>query len=418
MDKKEYHFIGEDAIKFLLNHVFQKIKTVKENLEEKISAKSDFSGDYNDLSGKPIIPSKFPSPYPISFTGNVKEPKSYDGSQSVDIQIPLPEPPEPLKPADSIELGGVIADQAGDQDIVPARIGTDNRLYVPAYPTALPASDVYPWAKEEEKPSYTPLEVGVIDELPSSGQVAVFDGNTGKIRSAGYTIEKSVPSDAVFSDTTYENATPESPGLMEAEDKAKLDHFLDAENYALKEDVTELDGRLSPAAFSGSYMDLSHTPEIPAKTSQLVNDSGFSTTDTWKANTASSEGYVAASGGQVNKVWGTDSQGNPAWRNQPQPKMSVTLVTLPASQWEEIRLETEAPSLYTQTVLVDGAAEHMTAILVSALEEGALPEEQKAYMKAFGIISGGTGTLGGGTATFTVYKRPEIDITVGLMEVI
>lgn len=86
----------------------------------------------------------------------------------------------------------------------------------------------------------------------------------------------------------------------------------------------------------------------------------------------------------------------------------ITEVTLTAAGW------TGSAAPYEQTVNVSGATEEQEAILVSALADGASEATQKAYAKAFGIISQGTGTIGNGTATFKVYKKPATDITVGL----
>lgn len=71
------------------------------------------------------------------------------------------------------------------------------------FPTSMPASDVPAWAKASTKPTYTPTEVGVIGTAPTSGQVAVFDGTTGKVKSTGYSIAATVPSGAKFTDTIY-----------------------------------------------------------------------------------------------------------------------------------------------------------------------------------------------------------------------
>ena len=83
-------------------------------------------------------------------------------------------------------------------------------------------------------------------------------------------------------------------------------------------------------------------------------------------------------------------------------------VTLTAAGWTG----TAAP--YSQTVTVSDAKESMEPILVSALADGATLEEQKAYSKAFGLVSCGTASVGDGTATFKVYKKPITDIVVGL----
>lgn len=86
----------------------------------------------------------------------------------------------------------------------------------------------------------------------------------------------------------------------------------------------------------------------------------------------------------------------------------TTEVTLTVSGW------TGSAAPYTQTVNVAGATADLEAIMVSALADGANAATQKAYIKAFGIISSGTASLGNGTATFKVYKKPESDCKVGL----
>lgn len=85
----------------------------------------------------------------------------------------------------------------------------------------------------------------------------------------------------------------------------------------------------------------------------------------------------------------------------------VTEVTLTAAEW------TGSAAPYMQTIAVPGATVEMEATVVSALVDGATEAVQKAYNKAFGIVTSGTGSLGDGTATFKVYKKPE-DITIGL----
>ena len=58
----------------------------------------------------------------------------------------------------------------------------------------------------------------------TNNAVAIFNGTGGKaIKNSGFTIGKSVPSDAVFTDTTYSAATTSDAGLMSAADKTKLD---------------------------------------------------------------------------------------------------------------------------------------------------------------------------------------------------
>lgn len=114
----------------------------------------------------------------------------------------------------SVKLGGV-----------EKKVGTSVEL--PAYPTTLPASDVSPWAKASVKPSYTKAEVGLANVTndkqvkglatgTSADHVVTWGDDGYTVKDSGFTIGKSVPSNAVFTDTTYAVATASTSGLVKS----------------------------------------------------------------------------------------------------------------------------------------------------------------------------------------------------------
>ena len=86
----------------------------------------------------------------------------------------------------------------------------------------------------------------------------------------------------------------------------------------------------------------------------------------------------------------------------------VTEITLTAEGW------TGSSAPYSQTVTVQGVTTEMEATVVSALPDGATESAQKAYNKAFCIVTSGIASLGDETAIFKVYKKPVTDIKIGL----
>ena len=127
---------------------------------------------------------------------------------------------------------------------------TDNTsdAFIKNKPTSMPASDVYDWAKAEEKPSYTYEEVGA----DSKGSAA-----TALTLAKAYTDEEiqkiEIPSalSELTDDATHRTVTDEEKNV-----------------WNKKSD------------FSGNYNDLTNKPSIPSKVSELTNDSGFLTSYT------------------------------------------------------------------------------------------------------------------------------------------
>ena len=114
----------------------------------------------------------------------------------------------------SVKLGGV-----------EKKVGTTVEL--PAYPTTLPASDVSAWAKAPQKPSYTKAEIGLgnvtnvrqiagLSTGTTANHVVAFGADGYTLKDTGFTIGKSVPSNAVFTDTTYTVANASTAGLVKS----------------------------------------------------------------------------------------------------------------------------------------------------------------------------------------------------------
>ena len=142
--------------------------------------------------------------------------------------------------------------------------------------------------------------------------------------------------------------------------------------------------------------------------------------DTWVANSANADGYVAKGTGHANKGWKTDGNGNPGWRDDVDSKVTSaanhytpaadTSAALSASASSTTAATWNSTSLVTGVNLQRDAKGHVVGVSVNSIKMPANPNTD-TNQKVTAKDSGGTAVDFGANSTVEIAAGSNVTIT-------